>query len=392
MPPLRILAINWLDRRNPEAGGAEVHLHEIFGRLNARGHTVELLASGWPGCAREEEVDGIRVHRSGSRHTFPLTVRRAYGRVGGRGFDVVVEDVNKLPLFTPLWVREPIATLVPHLFGGIAFREASWPVAALVWAAERAMPPVYRRTPVQAISVGTADDLARRGFARDRIRVVPPGIDHGRFRPDSGVGKFEEPTLLYVGRLKRYKGLDVVLRSLRRLLEQGVRARLLVAGRGDDLERLRRVAAREGVGEETSFLGFVPEERKVELLRRAWVHVYPSPKEGWGIANVEAAACGTPAVASDSPGLRESVADGVSGFLAPHGDDAAWAERLGRLLRDARLREKLGAGAIRHATRFSWDRAAADTERWLMEACGKAVADSEEPRQASNREGGQGCR
>lgn len=385
MPSLRILAINWLDRRNPEAGGAEVHLHEIFGRLTERGHTVELLASGWRGCTAEEEVDGIHVHRSGSRHTFPLTVRRTYRRISGRPFDLVVEDVNKLPLFTPLWVREPVVTLVPHLFGGIAFREASWPVAALVWAAERAMPPVYRSTPVQAISHDTAEDLARRGFDRERIRVVPPGIDHRRFRPDSRVGKFEEPTLLYVGRLKRYKGLDVVLRSLRRLQEGGVPARLLLAGRGDDLGRLRRVAAREGVAEATSFLGFVSSKRKVELLRRAWVHVYPSPKEGWGIANIEAAACGTPAVASDSPGLRESVADGVSGFLAPHGDDAAWAERLGLLLRDAGLRARLGTGALRHAARFSWDRAATETEHWLMESCGKAVADFEEPGQASHR-------
>ncbi len=367
---LRILVVNWLDRRNPQAGGAEVHLHEIFGRLAASGHRVTLLASGWSGAPPEETLDGLSVHRVAGRHTFPLRVRAAYRRLRAAGFDLVVEDVNKLPLFTPRWVREPVVLLVPHLFGSVAFREAAWPVAAVVWAAERAMPAAYAGVPVQAISRGTADDLARRGFDPGRIEVIPPGVDHRRFRPDSGVGKYEEPTLLYVGRLKRYKGLDVVLGALRRLGEAGTPARLLVAGRGDDRPRLERLARRRGVEARVTFLGYVAEARKVELLRRAWVHVYPSPKEGWGIANVEAAACGTPSVASDSPGLRESVADGRSGFLVPHGDEAAWTERLLRLLRSSELRARLREGALRHAARFSWERAAEATERSLISAHG----------------------
>lgn len=367
---LGILTINWLDRRNPEAGGAELHLHEIFARLARRGHRVQLLASGWGGAPKEELVDGIRVRRSGSRHTFPLTVAASY-RAARREvpIDIVVEDINKLPLFTPLWIREPVVALVPHLFGETAFRQAAWPVAATVWAAERAMPLVYRRVRFQALSPSTAEDLARRGFSPERIEVIPPGIDHRRFRPDPGVSEFTKPTAVYVGRLKRYKGVDVVIRALGRVLEAGTEARLLVAGRGDDRRRLEKLAAREGVTERTEFLGFVSEERKVELLRRAWVAVYPSPKEGWGIAAVEAAACGTPTVASDSPGLRDSVAPDRSGFLVPHGDDGAWAERLLRLFRDRELRRRLGRQAVRHARRFSWDRAADQTERSLVKVC-----------------------
>lgn len=362
--------VNWQDRLNPQSGGAEVHLHEIFGRLARRGHHVVLLVSGWEGAPGRSRVDGMEVHRAGGRFTFPLAVRRAYRRIPGPPFDLVVEDINKLPLFTPRWVEEPVVALVPHLFGTTAFREASWPVAATVWAAERAMPPVYAGVPFQAISESTREDLVRRGFPRAGIDVIPPGVDHDRYRPEPGTEKFGDPTLLYLGRLKRYKGVDVAIRALAAARGPAREARLLVAGAGDDRERLERVADGTGIGSRVEFLGYVSPERKVELLRRSWINLYPSPKEGWGLTNVEAAACGTPSVASDSPGLRESVADGESGFLVPHGDTEAWARTLDRLCGDRELREELEQGALRHARRFSWDRAARETEAALERAAG----------------------
>jgi glycosyltransferase involved in cell wall biosynthesis len=280
---------------------------------------------------------------------------------------MVVEDINKLPLFAPLWARKPVVGLVPHLFGTTAFREASWPVAATVWTAERAIPWAYRRIPFQAISESTADDLEARGLDRSRISVIYPGIDHARFRPGPEDSRFEEPTIVYVGRLKRYKGLEVVLQGLARLTACGLEPRLLVAGRGDDRPRLERAARSMGVAERVQFLGYVREDEKVELLQRAWVNVYPSPKEGWGLTNVEAAACGTPSIASDSPGLRESVDDGVSGYLVAHTDREGWIERLRDILANEDRRREMAAGAIEHAAGFSWDRAAAETEQSLVQ-------------------------
>lgn len=368
-PRLRLLVINWQDRLNPQAGGAEVHLHEIFSRIASRGHHVTLLVSGWPEAPPRETVDGMEVVRAGTRHTFPLAavgaVRR---RLRDRSFDLVVEDINKLPLLTPLWVGRPVVALVPHLFGTTAFREASFPVAATVWAAERALPRAYGEVPFQVISESTRKDLVRRGLGSARIQVIRPGVDHERFRPDPEVERFPDPTFVYVGRLKRYKGLDVLLEAMAGLVARRPDARLLVAGRGDDRGRLEAVARREGVEGHVEFPGYVSEERKVELLRRAWANLYPSPKEGWGLTNVEAAACGTPTVASDSPGLRESVRDGTSGFLVPHGDAAAWEARLEAIATDPEARERLSEGALRHAERFSWDRAARETERSLLGA------------------------
>lgn len=372
---LRVFLVNWQDRENPQAGGAEVHLHEIFGRLASRGHEVRALVGGWPGCAPETRLDGIRIRRVGGRHGFALRARAAGIRALREApADVVVEDINKLPLFVPTWTAAPVVALVPHLFGTTAFREAAWPVAAAVWGAERLIPRVYRGCPFEAISDSTADDLAGRGIPRERIRVIPPGIDHAVYAPDPSVARAPEPTILYVGRLKRYKGLDVLVDAVARVRGTGVDARLVVVGRGDDRPRLEALVRERGLTGAVRFPGFVSEAEKVAWLRRAWVLAYPSPKEGWGIANVEAAACGTPVVASDSPGLRESVAPGRSGLLVPHGDPAAWADALGRILRDESLRARLGRDAIDHAAMFSWDRAAEDTETHLVEVAARDAA------------------
>ncbi|MGD8496242.1 MAG: glycosyltransferase family 4 protein [Gemmatimonadales bacterium] len=365
---LRLLVVNWQDRLNPHAGGAEIHLHEIFGRLAGRGHRVTLLCSNWPGGKPRESVDGIDVHRVGTRYTFPLHARRAYRRLAADEHDVIVEDVNKLPLFTPGWADVPVVCLVPHLFGTTAFAQESWPVAATVWLAERAMPRAYAESPLVVISESTADDLVERGFDRARITVSHPGIDHGLCTPGPagpGSGRSAEPTLVYVGRLKRYKGVEVVLRALGRLAEDGVRVRLIVAGKGDDRLRLERLAAGLRLEALVDFLGYVSEEEKVSLLRRAWANVYPSPKEGWGITNVEAAACGTPSLASDAPGLRESVVDGKTGRLVPYGDVDAWASAVRGLVAAPGEMERMGRAAVGFASRFTWDRTTDEIEAVL---------------------------
>jgi len=363
---VRILAVNWLDLENPQAGGAEVHFFEIFGRLAAAGHAVTLVTSGWPGAARRAAVRGLDVRRVGGRHTFALRGRGAVRRALREApYDVVVEDINKLPLFLPAVTRLPLYVIIPHLFGTTAFREAAWPMAAIVWLAERPVPRVYRRALFHAISDSTRDDLVARGVSRERIHVVYPGVDAARLTPDAAVPRTAVPTFLYVGRLKRYKGVETAIRAVALARRQGTELVLEVAGQGSDQPRLERLVAELGLGSAVRFLGFVPEEDKRALLRRSWATVFPSPKEGWGITNVEAAACGTPAVASDSPGLRESVRHEETGLLVPADDPAALAAALQRLARDPAAVARLGRGGRAFAESLSWDTAAARTAAHL---------------------------
>jgi glycosyltransferase involved in cell wall biosynthesis len=360
---VKVLVVNWQDRENPQAGGAEIHLHEIFGRIAAMGHEVTLLCGGWRGCAPRVALDGMQVHRVGTRHSFPfLAARYDHSTLAESGHDILVEDINKVPLYTTTWGAPKVVALIPHLFGGTAFQEVSAPIAAIVWLAERPIATVYAGAGFHAISESTADDLVERGVRRDRIRVIHPGIDTTRFTP-SPAARASTPVFTYLGRLKRYKGIEIAIRAFARLAHPT--ARLDIAGTGDHRPALEAQVRLLDLGDRVRFLGFITEEEKLALLRRSWALVFASPKEGWGITNLEAAACGTPVIASASPGLRESVVDGQTGYLVPHGDDAAMAAAMSRVAASPALVAQLGQGGRRFAETFSWDRAASETIQHL---------------------------
>lgn len=368
---MRILLVNWQDRENPQAGGAEIHLHEIFGRLAAAGHEVRLLCGGWPGCPPRATLDGIAVHRVGTRHTFPFVAHRYYKRTLNDWADVLVEDVNKVPLYTPRWRARHTVALVPHLFGSTAFQELAAPLAAAVWTAERPLGRAYRHVPFEAISESTADDLAARGIPRASVEVIYPGIDTVAYTPNAAE-RSATPVFSYLGRLKKYKGVHLCIQAFAAMGRGD--AVLEIAGAGDYRSQLETLARSLDLGERVRFLGRISEAEKLALLRRSWALVFASPKEGWGITNLEAAACATPVVASNSPGIRESVRDGHTGFLVPHGDVAAMGAAMGRLAESPALVARLGAEARTFAEGFTWENAAQQTERHLMRIVGRGNA------------------
>ena len=360
---MKILLVNWQDRENPQAGGAEIHLHEIFGRLAAKGHEVRLLCGGWPDCPPRATLDGIEVYRVGTRHTFPFFAKRYYNKTLNGWADVLVEDINKVPLYTARWGARATVALVPHLFGSTAFQELAAPLAAAVWTAERPLGRAYRNIPFEAISESTADDLAERGIPRQSVEVIYPGIDTVAYTPDAGQ-RSAVPVFSYLGRLKKYKGVHLCIQAFAAMRIPN--AILEIAGAGDYRPNLEALARSLDLGDRVKFLGRISEAEKLALLRRSWALVFASPKEGWGITNLEAAACATPVVASNSPGIRESVADGRTGFLVPHGDVEAMGAAMRRIAESPELVAALGVQARKFAERFTWENAADQTERHLM--------------------------
>jgi glycosyltransferase involved in cell wall biosynthesis len=366
---VRILVLNWQDHENPQAGGAELHLREIFTRLVGRGHSVDLLCSSWGQAPRRVNLDGIDVHRVGNRTTYPFLVRRYFeSHLRANDYDVVIEDLNKVPLYTPMWGVPKLVALVHHLFGATVFREAPAPLAAAVWLSERALGALYRKVPFQAVSVSTADDLVKRGIPRGSIRVIYNGVDSSRLTPNP-LERSDKPLFVYLGRLKKYKRVDVVINAFAEL--NVPEATLEIAGTGDYRASLEGLVNSLGLTDRVQFLGFVPEDQKVHLLRRAWASTLASPKEGWGISNLEAAACGTPVVAANSPGIRESVVDGETGFLVPPDDPSAMAAAMRGIVESRDLVNVLGVAGRRFAENFTWDRAANDTLSHLQEVIAK---------------------
>ena len=354
---MRILVVNWNDRENPHAGGAEIHLHELFGRIALWGHEIHLFASGWPGCTTRAVVDGLEVTRVGGRHSFAVHGRGAVRHaLGQTRFDVVVEDINKIPLFLPTLTALPFVAIVPHLFGTTAFATPV-PTGKCNWVGTNPgnAGAIYWRP----LLLSSASEI-RQAYVR-LAKERHPGVDSRAYRPDPATPRATRPTFLYLGRLKRYKGVEFAIRALAAARTARPDMTLDICGQGDDRARLERLAVEHRVSDAVRFLGYVSEDEKRRLLRRAWAVVFPSPKEGWGITNVEAAASGTPALASDSPGLRESVQDGVTGYLVPHGDVQALADRMLALAADPALVDRLGRAARMFAEGLSWDSAARAT-------------------------------
>jgi glycosyltransferase involved in cell wall biosynthesis len=360
---MKILIANWQDIRHPLAGGAEVHLHEVFSRIVRMGHEVTLVCSRFPGSAPQETIDGIHVIRRGGRNFFNFRFFIEYLRVAGRGrFDLLVDDMNKIPFFTPLFATQPVQGVVHHLFGKSIFLEVNVLLAPYVYLAERLAVWLYKRRRVPFIvgSPSTEAELVMRGFERQDVVLIPYGVDHAKHRL-TGVPQSPTPLIAYFGRLKKYKSVDHLLHALPSVLGEVPSLRVLVIGEGDDRGRLEAIAKDYGLSGAVEFTGFVSEEKKIELLQQIWFKVTTSSKEGWGLTVLEANACGTPVLASNVPGLRDAVRDGETGLLYTYGDTKDLAEKMLRLLTDEGLRRRMAAQALEWAKKFDWDDAARKT-------------------------------
>ncbi len=321
------------------------------------------MAASYRGAAALEVIDGVTVHRKGhwavANFVLPGLVRRL---LKTHRYDLLVEDINKIPFYTPLYAgRVPVLAVVPHLFGTTVYRETNPLLATYVYGAECLIPRVYRDVDFEVISPSTRDDLVARGLAPDRVRTIYCGHDHERFALDRPPPRSATPLVVSWSRLRRYKSLDLAIGAFGRIRAELPDARMLVMGRGPDEARLRRLTAKLGLGDVVEFRGFQPWDELVRTLHQAHVFLNPSPKEGWGLTVIEANQCGLPVVASDRPGLRDSVKDGETGALVPFGDEAAMARQALALLRDRTLWQARSEAARRWAATFSWERCAAES-------------------------------
>ncbi|GAC1424656.1 MAG: glycosyltransferase family 4 protein [Candidatus Velthaea sp.] len=350
---MNILLLNWRDPENPRAGGAEVYLHEIAQRWVRGGHRVEWIAAGFRGAPRRTEIDGITIQRVGTAVTVYFAAGIEYVLRMRKRFDVIVDAENGIPFFSPLYVSKPKVLLVHHVHTDVFKTHLPRTVADIfIWLESTLMPRIYSSVSFVAVSESTRSEVERQSLTKRPVAVIHNGV-----ASDLLVGvKSAIPTLAYVGRLKRYKRVDLLLVAAARLRVEYPNLVVRIAGRGDDEPYLRERVAELGLEDCVTFEGFITHERKREILQEAWIFVTPSEMEGWGITIIEANACGTPAVGFNVPGVRESIRDGLSGLLVE--SEAELVTMLGALLRDTTWRLRLSENAINRAKDFSWDRAA----------------------------------
>jgi glycosyltransferase involved in cell wall biosynthesis/O-antigen/teichoic acid export membrane protein len=348
-----ILVLTDRDWTHPQGGGTGTNLYGQIARWVAWGHRVTVVAGDYPGARKVEELaPNLVVHRMGTRLTvFPRAARATMKGLADDA-DVVLEVVNGIAFFTPLWwwLRKPRAALVHHVHQDHYVHELGTRGRIAAWLLEHfPLKFLYRGTPVLTISKAARDDLVELGVAPEQIHVVYMGVEQEQFHRTE---KAERPTLLYLGRLKQYKRLEVLLDVLEAVPE----AHLEIAGTGDHRPVLEEEVDRRGLHDRVTLHGFVEEDEKAELYGRAWVTLTASSAEGWCLTVMEAAACGTPSAALRVGGLAESIVDEQTGVLAETPEELAAKVR--DLVRDPERRRRFADAAEARARGFTWDRTA----------------------------------
>ena len=335
------MRIAFLARRelaDPGAGGSEVLVDQLASGLHGRGHEVTVFCGGPVGARsyRTVSLGGPYAQFMLAPTLFARTIRSA---------DLVVEVANGIVHYAPLWRSGPTVCLVNHVH-----REewSMWfprPVAFVGRTIEtRVFPIAYRHRIVVAVSSSTADDLIQTGVRREQIRIVENGVS----ARTSMMMKSSTPLFLAVGRLVPQKRFDLLLDAWP-TVRAATGGRLVIAGDGPELRRLSS-AATDGV----DIVGRVTNDERDTLLQQAWALVHPSQMEGWGLVIMEAAAAATPAIGFDVAGVRDSIANGVTGILV--NTKAEFTQAMIDLASDGHQRERLAAAALARAGAFSWAR------------------------------------
>ena len=322
----------------------------------AAGDSVEWFAASFPGAASVTRLDGIRVVRAGRQWTVHIQAIRHYrGRLRGR-FDAVIDEVNTVPFFTPLWAGIPRFLLIHQLAREVWWYESPFPVNAVGFAAEPLYLRLYRSTPAFAVSPSTISDLHRLGF-RAPVTLVPEGLEPINVPT---VTRPSTASFIYVGRLAPSKRVHDVLTAFAAFARSHPDSRLGLVGDGAAgyTARLRHQALRLGIEGRVDFWGRLDADAKHRRMAMAHALLMTSVREGWGLVVTEAAACGTPSIVYDVPGLRDAVQHEQTGLVVPPTPQRL-AEAMQRLVGDPRLQQRLGVAAKAASAAFSWDRTAA---------------------------------
>ena len=349
----RVHVLAWRDLDDPDAGGSEVHADEFMRRWAAAGLDITQRTSAAIGQPSAATRNGYRVIRRGSRYSvFPRAVGSELIRHMGP-FDALVEVWNGVPWMSPVWCRKPRIAFLHHVHGPMWDQLLPTPLAGIGRALEaRLAPPFYRRTLTLTPSEATRLDLLGLGFRPDRVIAVNNGVDR-QFQP--GGQRSDLPLIVCVARLAPVKRQDELIEAAVIARRRVPDLRLVIVGDGPLRPSLEARVAAHGAEEWITLAGRLSHAELVAVYQRAWLVSSASLAEGWGLTITEAAACGTPAVATDVSGHRSSIVDGVTGVLSP-------LDRLGDTIADVLLdndrRAGLAAAALARARTLTWDASA----------------------------------
>ncbi len=360
---MKVLMISWKCIKHPWKGGAEFATYEILKRLVDKGHECVWFAPKFKGCLKKEEIDGIKIVRDFNIYTIHFNAWRKYKEEFKGKFDIIIDQVNGIPFFSPLYAKEPIVMYIHHYAGECWDYEMPFPLNKIGKFSERMFLSLYKNIPTICVSPSTKRDLESLGFKN--INVVYNGCNVKPLdKLDFSIK--EENSLCFVGRVTAMKRLEHAIKVVSLVKEEIEDVKFYVIGRPKKekyLYKLKNLVEKLELKNNVIFCGYLSFEKRNEILKRSLIQVITSVKEGWGLNVIEGNALGAPAVGYRVHGLVDSIKDGYNGFLVENNNIKEMAEKVINLLDDKNLLKKLSKNAIEWAKQFSWDRSAEEFEK-----------------------------
>jgi glycosyltransferase XagB len=364
---LNVLMFNWRDVRHKNAGGAEVYIFELAKTWIANKHQVTVFCGNDGTLPAVENTSGIDIIRRGGFYGVYFWAF-IYYLIYFRGkYDVVVDCSNGMPFFTPFYVGVAKVLLVHHVHEKVFRKYLQFPLSELaIFIEKHVVPVVYRNIKIVTVSRSSKLDLKNLGIANAvNAKIITPGVG---WKSMVGIRKTRHPSIIYMGRVKEYKNIDIAIKAFKHVLSKIPNATFSIAGEGESLPELKKLARRLRVEHRIDFLGRVSEKEKIKLLAKSWIAVQPSEYEGWGITVIEANACATPVVAFDVNGLRDSIVNGKTGILVKKRSVKDYSSAVISVLVDKGKAHKISDNSYKWAKRFSWDKSAESFWQVIEEA------------------------
>ncbi len=354
---LRVLIYNWRDSKHKWAGGAEAYVQELGQRWANEGHKVTLFCGNDGKSKVHQTIKGVEVIRKGNFASVYVWALLFYVFRFRKSTDVIIDCENGVPFFTPFYSRKPIILVIHHIHQEVFRTQLKFPINKIAQFMEgKLMPFIYNNLPIIAVSESTKKEIVKNKIAKaENIYIVHNGVSRFQTRL---IAKSEEPLITYIGRLKPYKNVDTALYAFQKLLERFPSAKFAVIGHGESLKSLRKLSRKLELDKSVTFYGRTSESVKTLILRRSWIAVQPSMMEGWGLTVIEANACGTPVLASNVPGLSDSIIDEKTGLLVSVRNLEEWSEGMKQLICDHKLRAEMSLKALEWSQNFSWENSA----------------------------------
>jgi len=357
---MNILILSWRGIGHPKAGGAEVVTFEHAKGWVKAGHKVTLFTSFYKGAQVLDEIDGIKIIRSGGE-ALGVKFRAALYFLSGahEKFDLVVDEFHGLPFLTPLYIRSRKLAFI-HEVAKEVWRLNPWPKPfnLIPWIIGSSLEPLlfklfYKNTPFITVSDSTKKDLMEWGIKNKKINVINNGVNSKKIK----VIKEDKKTAIFLGALALDKGFPDAVTTFNHIHKKvGNNFQYWVVGKGDKeiVQQQKNVINKLGLQKSIKFWGFVDEDKKFELLSRAHILINPSIREGWGLVVIEAATVGTPTVGYNVPGLRDSIVNRKTGILVNDRTPEHLGDEIIKVLGDKGKYKKMSKNAIAWSKKFSW--------------------------------------